>query len=149
MQIHRGCGVLLMSAVLMAGATAFSADKKEESKDVARLPLVVLKQQEVHGRVFFAGDEGENDTPAGNLKVDLYDSAGTNRIVETKTDAEGKYVLPSIGEGVYRLSFGRLTLELRVVEPLKASAGEAKIPKSLLVFLPRSLVAEAESETKK
>lgn len=115
-----------------AGAAASAAYK---------LPLVVLRQQAIEGRVFFIAEEQESDAYASGVDVQVRLQGAEQPAVQTRTDEIGRFGLPDLAVGVYRLTIGRLTVELRVMDPAAVEATEAaKIPKMIAIFIPRALV---------
>lgn len=103
-----------------------------------RHPLVVLKQTEINGRVFFLPDEGEGDALAARqLEVTVHDRDGDKLLHKTVTRDDGTFTLPDLEVGIYQIRLGGLVLELNVLA--RSETIKKSIPKSLLVFMPREL----------
>jgi hypothetical protein len=103
-----------------------------------RHPLVVLRQSQIGGRVFFLPDEDEGVTSAAaKLDVSVYTRDGSKLLHKTVTGDDGTFVLPDLDVGVYQLHVGALALELGVEG--RTNADERPIPKTLLVYMPKDL----------
>lgn len=114
-------------------------EPKEGEEAPRRRPLVVLKQTEIEGRVFFIGVGKKRDEVAVKLKVNVQREDNDEVIFKTRTDKAGRYTLPNMETGKYRLNVGKLKLDLEVMEPEQGSNPSKSIPKKLLVFIPREL----------
>ena len=127
--------MLLVYSVLLSFANA--ADEKAVKKPAeARVkPLVVMKQAEINGRVFFLAED-DKDYVASKLSIKVIDLEDDTVIQTTITDENGRYKLKNLDAGEYRFMVGLLRLKLRVED----SAGVGKsIPKTILVFIPVEL----------
>jgi uncharacterized surface anchored protein len=100
--------------------------------------LVVLKQATIRGRVFFLTDDAE-ETTAKNLTIKILDRKEDKTFYTTKTDKEGRFTLPNLDVGTYRLYAGRLILALEVKEPQDAPTTARRIPKTILIYMPVAL----------
>lgn len=132
--------------VCLVAATAVAVVAAPDSVEPARPgagtqkrhPLVVLKQTEIHGRVFFLSEEGEGDAvPARQLPVAVFDHGGRKEVHKTVTDDDGFFSLPDMDVGVYQIRIGGLTLDLSV--EVNSGSAEKTIPKQLLVYMPKAL----------
>jgi 5-hydroxyisourate hydrolase-like protein (transthyretin family) len=97
-----------------------------------------MKQAEISGKVFLLLEEEREPRPAKKLTIELRSPDDQTRIFQTKTDDEGRYVLPNLEVGFYRLRVGTLRLELKVEEFITA-ASNILVPKTILVYIPPSL----------
>ena len=123
---------------LLMIACAAAADDAVETAP-AKPHLVVMKQAEIQGVVRFLADEDNKEAQASNLKIEVWTPDGQKKLAGTVTDAKGAYKLPSLDVGSYRLVVGLLTLDLKVEDPDKAAPDARKVPKTILVLIPRSL----------
>ena len=63
----------------------------------------------------------------------------------TATDKKGEYKLPNLDVGKYRLTIGRLVMDL-VVEDPKEKKVRGSMMKKIIVFIPRSLDRHAKDK---
>ncbi|OVE75619.1 hypothetical protein BVX97_04335 [bacterium E08(2017)] len=108
---------------------------EEEPK---RAPLVVLKQATIQGQVFFLSEDAEQK-PAKEIDIRVNTAETKKKLYETKTDKEGKYLLPNFDIGRYQLVVGRLKLGLVVTTPEKAKERVRRASKKIIVFIPEAL----------
>ena len=127
---------LMFSGILLP---VFSAEEKEVeiSDDIRAKPLVVMKQAEINGRVFFLAEDDE-DYVASDLIIKVLTEDEEKVIQETTTDENGRYVLKNLDAGKYRFMVGLLRLRLRVEDSTEA-VGKEKVSKKILVFIPVAL----------
>ena len=130
-------GLGLYCQVLLAAQPEGKPDGKKPAPK--RRPLVVMKQAEIKGRVFYLAEDDEKEAAAANLQIRLWTLDGKDLLYETSTDKNGKYTFPDLDVGRYKFGVGRLVMELKVVLADDADPNAAKIPKTILVFIPRSL----------
>jgi 5-hydroxyisourate hydrolase-like protein (transthyretin family) len=123
-------------------ARAVDAGAEPPSEGAKRRPLVVMKQVEVKGAVFYLSDDEGEEAPASNVEIKARTLDGGTVLHQTVTDADGRYALPNLAAGTYDFLVGQLRLELRVLDPEQNGAGRRRIPKTILVFIPRSLGEE-------
>lgn len=134
------CCLAASLALAVSAAPEVSGTDTPSRPGVAqkRHPLVVQKQAEISGRVFFLPDEGEGSSVAAKqLEISVHNRDGSKVLHKTITDDDGQFVLPDLGEGIYQIRLGGLILDLHVLA--RANDGKKSIPKSLLVFMPRDL----------
>jgi len=124
----------------VSGASATEGSANGGAAPVRR-PLVVLKQAAIRGRVIFLADDDKEETPAAGLNVEVWTANAKERLYRTETDRTGRCTLPALDVGKYRLMIGMLILVLKVEDPDPISALREKIPKTILVFMPRQLEA--------
>jgi hypothetical protein len=142
-----GIRVALLAACLLAAACGEATWAQTLTGRLGAKPhLVVMKQDEIRGKVFFLAEENEKEQPADELKVEVWTPDSTNLIQSTMTDTNGAYKLPSLQVGRYRMVIGKLDLELRVEDPLKITPGTRTIPKTIIVLIPRSLGPELHDQ---
>jgi hypothetical protein len=121
-------------------------EKEKKSGPPKRPPLVVVKQAEIRGRVFFLADGEKEEAPGAGLKVLVQSIKDKKTLHQTASDGEGRFVLPSLQMGDYALTVGRLAMELQVKDPDQIAQGARKMPKTLLVFIPRGLGEAGEGQ---
>jgi hypothetical protein len=127
------CSVLLCQPL-------FSAPEGQRTKTTTIRPLVVMKQSEICGRVFFIQEETEKGKPATvvrpGVKIELRTADQDIVLHKTATDESGCFTLPNLDVGAYRLVVARLTMNLRVEDPPTASEGIKQMSKTIVVFIP-------------
>ena len=137
--LHR---VSIVSFVLLVSALALGAAGDEKAQAVSksdRRPLIVMRQAEITGKVYFLADDQSDEATAADQRVQVLTANGQTNVYETITDKTGGYVLPNLQAGTYQLVVGRLNLELQVLDAEKAAAGGQQAAKTILVLIPRSL----------
>lgn len=132
---------LAVTGVLTVGAAPDVSEPVKSSEPAAapkKHPLVVLKQTEIRGRVFFLPEEGEGQAVASRqLQVEVRERGGGKLLHKTTTGDDGTFTLPDLDVGVYEIRIGGLVLELSV--QMRSEGDKKPIPKTLLVFMPREL----------
>jgi hypothetical protein len=141
MQRIDGVKLVLMAACcgLLWGQRCDAAGANPAKPGQKKLPMVVMKQDRIDGRVFLLAEGKKEEPTVANLKVELRSADGSKLIHETKTGAKGEFALPNIAVAPYALIVGRLHLELQVQEAAVANGSRA-IPKQIMIFLPHELV---------
>ena len=131
----------IAAMVMLSATSAIPAEEDPKTKEEApkRRPLVVMKQTQITGKVFFLAEEENEEEAAAELRIEVWTLDGKKRLYKTTTDKAGAYILPSLEVARYRLILGRLQLELKVEEPASTEEESLKIPKIILVFIPRAL----------
>lgn len=125
-----------VSPVLPVAGAEGSGD---EVKPVGRTPLVVLKQVEIQGQVFFIADKDGKQVPAEKIDIQVNSIDTHKKLFKTTTDADGKYTLPNFDLGKYQFLVGRLKLVLEITEPQKAGERVKRISKKIIVFIPEEM----------
>ena len=125
--------------MLFLSMVGYSPAQDGEISDEENFSGVRVRNAEILGRVFAAGDrEEEEEHPAENVIIQVRDFEEDEDILsETRTDKEGSYELPRFDVGTYWLHVGKLRLEMRVVAESDASG---ELPKIIIVLLPESLL---------
>lgn len=136
MAVGVGLGLLLAPVCLN---TALSQDGHSST---GRRPMVVMKQEVIKGRVFFVSEDESEQQPASGLRIELRALGEDEVIATTVTDIEGRYKLENLDVGEYDLSVGLLRMELRVRDPLENPEELQRLPKTILIFIPRTLDTE-------
>lgn len=111
----------------------------DEVRPVGRTPLVVLKQVEIQGQVFFIADKDGKQVAADKINIQVNSIDTHKKLFRTTTDAEGKYTLPNFDLGKYQFLVGRLKLVLEITEPQKAGERVKRISKKIIVFIPEEM----------
>ena len=123
--------------LLLLPALAILCLSEEPAKDTpGKRPIVVMKQAEIRGRVFFLpeGEEEAEDVRAVGQRVLIRTLDGADVLHKTATDKNGEYSIPNLDTGKYQMVVGRLVLELHVAEP-----GGKALLKNIVIFIPRML----------
>lgn len=115
------------------------ADSTREESVPGRRPLVVLKQTEIAGKVFFLDESEVEDDRAKGVRIEVRTLDAGDLLFGTVTDEKGTYTLPNFDVGTYRLVVGGLILELLIEEPDQPGVRKRRIPKTILVFIPKEL----------
>lgn len=98
---------------------------------------MTVTDADIQGKVFLASArQGEDETPAPNVKVQVRDLETDKVLREAFTDKEGYYSLPKLEVAQYLMTIGRLKIQLDV-KPEKQSLTE--LPKILIVILPEEM----------
>ena len=136
-------GALLL--LLAAPGRLLSAEPEGgEREAVSARPLVVMKQTEISGQIYFLRENPEKGRAGVEvkqaIKIELHKPNQDNVACATVTDAKGHFVLPNLDVGTYHMIVGRLEVDLKVVEP-QASSDKAKpLPKTIVIFIPTEVV---------
>ena len=111
---------------------------KPTEKSPGRPPLIVMRQVEIKGKVFFLTEQGDRHAVA-KTKIQVYSQDGKRLLYKSRTDKEGVFILPNLAVGMYKLKIGLLLMALKVEDPLLVNAEESRIPKSIVVFMPEGM----------
>jgi len=111
-----------------------------------RRHLVVVRQAEIAGRVYYLSEGKEDDAPAAGVKVSVVATNSEESVFDTATDDAGRFTLSGIGLGTYQLNVGLLKVLLTVQDPLQPGQGQTLAPKAVLIMIPRTLGVPAQQE---
>ena len=140
------CGVLfaMVAMLTMSGVAAEPSTNAAASSpapaDTARhgrRHLVVLKQTAISGRVLLI-KENEDLAASTNLTIHVSSHNSEKPLYKTVTDNTGTFTLPNLDAGMYQITAGRLSMDLKVDNP-ETSHGKTRIPKTVLIVMPESL----------
>ena len=129
-----GFSAAIMCLAVLISSLDVRAEKRKQS---ARPPLVVMKQAEISGKVFFLIDD-DTDAAASDIEVKVFDLGDEKLLQETTTDEVGRYALKNLDSGRYYLVIGRLRLVLRVEDADEAEKKDS-LPKTIIIFMPKEL----------
>jgi len=143
----RGMWLVVLTACMLVAVCGQAVLAQTPTGRLGAKPhLVVMKQDEIRGKVYFLAEENEKEAPAPDMKIEIWTPDSSKLIQSTMTDTNGAYKLPSLDVGPYRMIIGKLNLELRVQDPLKITPGTRTIPKTIIVLIPRSLGPERRDQ---
>ena len=82
----------ITAMVIFTATSAIPAEKDPQAKEEAphRRPLVVMKQTQITGKVFFLAEEENQEEAAADLKIEVWTLDGKKRLYKTTTDKEGQ-----------------------------------------------------------
>ncbi len=127
-------GVLFFPATLSISATS---PEEQPQADEPKRPIMTVTYADIQGKVFLASArQGQVETPAPNVKVQVRELQTDKVLREALTDKEGYYSLPKLEPAQYLLIIGKLKLHLNVrpeEQPL------TELPKILIVILPEEM----------
>lgn len=141
----RIAGGMLVGLLTLVQTVHAQRDEKADRERKIR-PIVVMQQSEISGRVFVLQSEQSKETPKGktgtDVKIELRTSDQDGVVHRTITDKDGRFVLPNLDVGDYRLRVGRLWVDLRVEAPPAPGSTEAakQVSKTIVLFIPEELV---------
>lgn len=78
----------------------------------------------------------DGETPVDRLRVRLWNADTEEVIFKTRTDADGVFEVPKMGEGSHYVTVGPVRIDMRV---LTARAGFTPQPHGLVVVIPKRL----------
>ncbi|MBA4386569.1 MAG: hypothetical protein C0404_01230 [Verrucomicrobia bacterium] len=131
-----------VALLIVAGSAAGEDTNKTAS---ASRPLVVMKQAEIAGKVFFLQEDEEGNSGKSPLKtkkgikIKVLSQDQSTTIFKTETDENGSYTLPNLDVGKFKLLVGRLLLDLRVEDAQDNPKKMKELAKTLHIFIPEAL----------
>ena len=137
-------------AMLMVGVLLFLPSLSTSAADPAeqppaekpKRPIMIVTHADIQGKVFLASArQGQDETPAANVKVQVRDLESDKVLREALTDKEGYYSLPKLDPAQYLMIIGRFKLQLDV-KPEQQPLTE--LPKILIVILPEEMTRTRE-----
>jgi hypothetical protein len=136
--------MLMVGVLLLLPAFSVSAaDPAEPSRtDKPNRPIMTVTYADIQGKVFLnSARQGEDESPASNVKVQVRDLETGQVLREALTDKEGYYILPKLEPAEYLMIIGRLKIQL-IVKTETQSLTE--LPKVLIVILPEEMTRYRE-----
>lgn len=147
--MSRGHSVFLVAAAVLAvsglpGVVCDTLAETNKTGSVVR-PLVVLKQAEIEGRVYFLteDEQGKDKKDATNtkkiVKIKVLTEDQSTVLHQTQTDETGRYTIPNLDVGKYKLVVGKLIVDLLVKDRASNPDNKKELPKPLHIFIPEAL----------
>jgi hypothetical protein len=107
-----------------------------------RFQGLIVKSVEIDGKIIIASrDVKEKPQAADDCLIEVVEMDKDITVAYTRTDSEGRFKIPKIPLGDYRLYTGRLLLHMRVV-PEEYTGGAAR--KRIVVVVPSTLAFDAK-----
>jgi hypothetical protein len=140
--------LLAAGAVGLIGAAAALAADAAGPKDGRgyRRHLVVVRQAEIAGRVYYLSEGKEDDAPAAGVQVSVVATNSEESVLDTATDDAGRFTLTGLQLGTYQLNVGLLKVLLTVQDPPAVGQGQTLAPKAVLILIPRTLGTPAQEQ---
>ena len=118
-------------------STPNTPESKATGNEPSTAPIMTVTYADIQGKVFLvSSQQGQDEIPAANVRVQVRDLQTEKVLREAFTDAEGYYSLPKLEPTRYLMIVGRLKVRLEVRPEAQAIT---ELPKVLIFILPEEI----------